>query len=528
MANNFVKILTFIFLFLIFDSFIVNAKTEEITVGLYEEYPYYYLDKSGNIQGYYHDIMNIIAEELDIEFKYERVNFNNYVQKLESGQIDLLFGVMKTKELEDTLEYTQYIVNNKGNYVFTSKDIEYGDFESLEGLTFGYIDSLFNHKYFYYLLESNGIEVEVKLAESDNQLKEWLRSGEIDFTISAGYDNFYKKYNEVYMYTLGPSFIVSSNSNLGLIDKVDKVLIDIYCEGGKSIYKIYNSYFNDPYKNIKLKMNIATIAIILVITIIVITRSTKYIKRSKKLAKYLSYIDSNKFKLYYQPIVDMTNKRIIGYEALLRLDNGERILTPYHFLKDMEKLDVMYDITLWIIKKALFDYNKLKNMRSEGSNFYISINISYKDLINPNFINDVQKILKNYSKNEYSLCFEVTERVSNNDFESINKSVSSLKAMGIMFAMDDFGVKYSNFDILQKVDYDIVKLDKIFIDRDKSTIKNQKILKSILDILYIYDKRVVIEGVETLEQIQLIKKLGREKTYVQGYYYSRPCAIEDL
>ena len=59
--------------------------------------------------------MNIIAEELDIEFKYERVNFNNYVQKLESGQIDLLFGVMKTKELEDTLEYTKYIVNNKGN-----------------------------------------------------------------------------------------------------------------------------------------------------------------------------------------------------------------------------------------------------------------------------------------------------------------------------------------------------------------------------------------------------------------------------
>lgn len=94
--------------------------------------------------------------------------------------------------------------------------------------------------------------------------------------------------------------------------------------------------------------------------------------------------------------------------------------------------------------------------------------------------------------------------------------------------MDDFGIKYSNFDILQKIDYDIVKLDKIFIDGYEDSIKKQQILKAILDILSIYEKRVVIEGAETLEQIKLIKLLGEEKVYIQGYYYSKPFPIDDL
>ena len=94
--------------------------------------------------------------------------------------------------------------------------------------------------------------------------------------------------------------------------------------------------------------------------------------------------------------------------------------------------------------------------------------------------------------------------------------------------MDDFGIKYSNFDILQKIDYDIVKLDKIFIDGYEDSIKKQQILKAILDILSIYEKRVVIEGAETLEQIELIKLLGEEKVYIQGYYYSKPFPIDDL
>ena len=81
---------------------------------------------------------------------------------------------------------------------------------------------------------------------------------------------------------------------------------------------------------------------------------------------------------------------------------------------------------------------------------------------------------------------------------------------------------------MQKIDYDIVKLDKIFIDGYEDSIKKQQILKAILDILSIYEKRVVIEGAETLEQIKLIKLLGEEKVYIQGYYYSKPFPIDDL
>ena len=84
----------------------------------------------------------------------------------------------------------------------------------------------------------------------------------------------------------------------------------------------------------------------------------------------MNYLSNDKFKLFYQPIIDVRNNNAIGYEALLRLDNGEKILTQYYFLNEIEKLDIMYNITLWAIDKSLCDYNKLKLINNCKDNFY--------------------------------------------------------------------------------------------------------------------------------------------------------------
>lgn len=528
MKYKLIKLLCFFFLFFMVNTFAVNAETEEVIVGFYEEYPYYYLDNKGNPQGYYYDIMKVIAEELNIDFRYENVTFNNYYEKLINKEIDLLFGVIKTEEFEKKFEYSTYIIANKVNYIFTNRNIEFGDLSSLNGLIFGYNPNLYNYKYFYDQLINNGINFEVKLAESNNQLKEWLKSGEIDFTVASGHDKFFRRFKDVYMYALGGNYIVANKDNADLINKIDNILININSKNSKKIYNLYNHYFNHAYNEARYETYFLIFSIVITISIFSFRKGKKILNQRKISIKYMNYLSNDKFKLFYQPIIDVRNNNAIGYEALLRLDNGEKILTPYYFLNEIEKLDIMYNITLWAIDKSLCDYNKLKLINNCKDNFYVSINISYKDLLNPNFINDVQSILKKYEKMKYYLCFEITERLSSNDFFAINKRIELLKKMGIIFAMDDFGIKYSNFDILQKIDYDIVKLDKIFIDGYEDSIKKQQILKAILDILSIYEKRVVIEGAETLEQIKLIKLLGEEKVYIQGYYYSNPFPIDDL
>lgn len=143
MKYKLIKLLCFFFLFFMVNTFAVNAETEEVIVGFYEEYPYYYLDNKGNPQGYYYDIMKVIAEELNIDFRYENVTFNNYYEKLINKEIDLLFGVIKTEEFEKKFEYSTYIIGNKVNYIFTNRNIEFGDLSSLNGLIFGYNPNLY-------------------------------------------------------------------------------------------------------------------------------------------------------------------------------------------------------------------------------------------------------------------------------------------------------------------------------------------------------------------------------------------------
>lgn len=520
-----VKLLVFFFIFLFVNTFNVNAETKEVTVGFYENYPYYYLDSKGNPQGYYHDVMKIIAKELNINFRYETLTFDNYLNKLKNEEVDLILGIKKTKETNELFEYSEHIVNNKSYYVFTNKNIEFGDIDKLEGLTFGYIPTIYGYKYFDDLLLSNGIHCQKKVAKSIEELKEWMQSGEIDFTISNGYDNFYNEYNELYMYSLGAGFIASPNHNKSLINKIDNALDYMCSKNDSELYKIYNHYFNNSLRHAQYIIFFLVSGIMIVILIFLFNMIQKRLNKKKFLNKYLN---NDKFKLFYQPIINLKNNNIIGFESLLRLEDNGKILTPYYFLSKIEKLDIMYDITLWTIEKSLQNYHKLKFKINSNSKFYVSINISYKDLLHPNFINDVQAILNKYEKMEYYLCFEITERDSSNDFDKINKRIASLKSMGIIFAMDDFGIKYSNFDTLQKIDYDIVKLDKIFIDGCENSIKNQQILKAILDILHISEKKIVIEGAETLDQIKLIKLLGRDKVCVQGYYYSRPLPIDEL
>ena len=221
---------------------------------------------------------------------------------------------------------------------------------------------------------------------------------------------------------------------------------------------------------------------------------------------------------------------MFGFEGLLRLiDEDNKIIPPYKFIPEIEENDMLFDISLWIIKKVIRDYDKIKNYQCvSGKEFYISLNLSLNEIENEAFVKKAIQILYKSNLEPNKICLEIIERVKINDLNKITRNINSLKDAGFKIAIDDFGVEYSNLDVLHKLDVDIIKVDKNFVDGiGKDMIKSETIL-FISRIARAKNKSIVLEGVEEEEQHIEIKKIKNEHLYVQGYYYNKPMNIESI
>ena len=211
------------------------------------------------------------------------------------------------------------------------------------------------------------------------------------------------------------------------------------------------------------------------------------------------------------------------------IDENNKLVPPYKFIPEIEKNNMLYDISLWILEKAIYDYYKIKKYKSmHEKDFYISINISLNEIENDDFVKKYINILSKSNLGPNKICLEIIERVKINDLNKITRNINLLKVAGFKIAIDDFGVEYSNLDVLHKLDVDIIKVDKNFVDGiGKDMIKSETIL-FISRIARAKNKSIVLEGVEEEEQHIEIKKIKNEHLYVQGYYYNKPMNIESI
>ena len=256
-----------------------------------------------------------------------------------------------------------------------------------------------------------------------------------------------------------------------------------------------------------------------------ISKSEQNTRRKQLMNK----LENDEFLLYYQPIIDPDQNKIMACEALLRLKEGERILTPFHFLTIIEELDMIEEITLWVLRQVIKDYKGIKiNNFNLDEEFYISINVSFKELSSYSFIEEVKNIISKIDLQEIKLCFEIVEKYQLDNHVLVNEIINELRSLGIKVAIDDFGVEYSNLDILDKIDYDIIKLDKHFIDEIQTSFVRQESVIFIGKIIEHYQKRMVMEGVEHQEQLDVLKALYPGAVYIQGYLYSPPISLEEI
>ena len=522
--------LVFIMLFLCHGS-IINKEQRKtlVKIGFYDDYPHFYIDHKANVCGYYKDITERLAKKLNFKIEYVNGKAPDILKELKNGEIDLVFGINKLPEREEFFEFTNKPINDELKLIYTNTDIKYGDLEALNGMKMGYIEGELDNEWILEYLRKRNINVELVNGYSYKAIKTLLADNKVDFIVDnpdSDIKNKGENIREIFQFSSGPKYIVANKNNNELIKKIDGALSTINLNGylGNNHYfkQIHNFIIATTNKNV-------IILIIFIICIIMFKRVKKIIVKILKKKKICNDLKKDNYTLYYQPIVDFKHNIVRSVEALLRLREDGKLLTPYYFMKDIEDANMMKEITLWVLNRVIKDYNIIKFYENiNEKDFYISLNVSFNEIKDREFLKEIVKIVNDSKIIKNSICLEIIEKFGVEEIEKIQENIKFLQDNGILIAIDDFGVEYSNLDLLKKIDSNIIKLDKFFADGINDSEISLKVIDFILDICRLSDKSIVIEGIEEKEQVDIIKTFLYEKIYIQGYYFSKPLDIESL
>lgn len=236
-------------------------------------------------------------------------------------------------------------------------------------------------------------------------------------------------------------------------------------------------------------------------------------------------IENDSFELHYQPKVSVTTGAIVGVEALVRWQNEKLgFVSPGEFIPYAEETGLIIPISECIINRACQDYLKLKSKNIK--NMPIALNISSIHFHQSNFIESIMQILERNNCPAHYFEIELTERtVMNSEKETIRKLVL-LKQLGFKLSIDDFGTGYSSLSYLVQFPLNYLKIDRSFIQHICSLDDKQAVVDAIIQMAHRLHMKVIAEGVEQREQVQLLRKMGCDM--IQGYYYSKPLPLDEF
>lgn len=236
-------------------------------------------------------------------------------------------------------------------------------------------------------------------------------------------------------------------------------------------------------------------------------------------------IEDNGFSLNFQPKVSIPDGKIKQAEVLLRWNHATLgSISPALFVPIAERDGQIIRIGLWVLEQAL---KALRSFYLQGLQLdWLSVNVSGRQLQDPTFSNSLQHLLSTYEIKPEQLELEVTETYLMEDIQLSNKVLLQLHQMGVRISMDDFGTGYSSLAYLTKLPIDEVKLDRSLITDLSSDLQSQGMVRNIIRMAHELDLVVTAEGIETQEQLQLLKAMDCD--LIQGYYYSKPLTETDF
>ncbi|WP_100371803.1 putative bifunctional diguanylate cyclase/phosphodiesterase [Bacillus sp. FJAT-45037] len=251
------------------------------------------------------------------------------------------------------------------------------------------------------------------------------------------------------------------------------------------------------------------------------TKTRETMKLEADLRKAL---EKDELLLYYQPKVHVESGNVQGVEALLRWrrTNGD-IISPAVFIPLAEKTGTILPIGEWVIKEACF---QLKEWNDQGMMIpHVSVNLSKIQLFQHNFVGVIERIIEESEIEPHQLELEVTESMAIGEVRA-RKILLQIKELGVRVSIDDFGTGYSSLNQLRHLPIDVIKIDRSFVNELVQDKKAEAMIKTLILMSKHLNLDVVVEGVETFEQLQLL--VGDQTPIIQGYLFSEPVPANEL
>ena len=248
----------------------------------------------------------------------------------------------------------------------------------------------------------------------------------------------------------------------------------------------------------------------------------------KWVSRITSAVEEDRFELYYQPIIginDTKGKARGHYELLLRMrDEKGEIVNPDQFIPSAERYNLMSTLDRWVISKTLAE---LADRESEKEARYtLAINLSGTSLSEDRFLDFVIEELKKHKLPNGAICFEITETAAISNLSRVVHFMQTLKKLGCMFSLDDFGSGLSSFTYLKNLPVDYLKIDGQFVSNVVDDSVDESMVKAISEVGHAMGIETIAERVETRQVLDKLGSLGVE--FAQGYYIARPTSVANF
>lgn len=232
-------------------------------------------------------------------------------------------------------------------------------------------------------------------------------------------------------------------------------------------------------------------------------------------------LERKEFMVVYQPIMSLETGGLCGFEALIRWPHPERgLISPMDFIPLAEETGMIVQIGEWVLREASTQMRRWQVVFPTEPPAFMCVNLSVKQFTQVDLIEKVAAILQETGLAPTSLKLEITESAVMENVETATKMLNQLRELGVQLAMDDFGTGYSSLSNLHRFPINTLKIDRSFITRMVENNENAEIVRTISGLAQNLGMDVVAEGVETREQLDILRSLGCK--YGQGYFFSKP------
>ncbi len=232
-------------------------------------------------------------------------------------------------------------------------------------------------------------------------------------------------------------------------------------------------------------------------------------------------LDRRELVVYYQPVVDLDDREIAGFEALVRWRHPQRgLVTPSDFIPVAEETGLIAPIGLWVLKEACRQMRQWQADYPTNRRLRMSVNLSGHQMGDPDIVDQIARALESTGVNPTALAIEITESALVRDLAAGARVMERLRQLAIELSIDDFGTGYSSLSYLHALPADALKIDRSFISRLRRDGSQSEVVQAIISLAHSLGMKVIAEGVETRDQLDILTSLGCDGA--QGFLFARP------